>query len=256
MPDIATTEALMVYMINLFSERFPQSAILKGGMGLRLLDCPRMTNDLDYIFVPYKSKKDVVGNIRTVLDSVDGLNYTYSLNLKCLRIKISFGDLRTQIEINVAEQCPATSLSSASLARKNGMLARTILVVRYDNAMANKLAAWNERRLVRDLYDLYFYFAIAGVMPNLEVLKQRLKRVASTPRNKNPRNMTMQQLIEKLRSAVSALSPVDMLEIADYLPTSELAGLDIKLRAQLTHLCARLESATKDATPGSTGFRS
>jgi len=51
MPDIKTTEDLMLFLINLFGEKYPQSAILKGGMALRLLDCPRFTNDLDYIFI-------------------------------------------------------------------------------------------------------------------------------------------------------------------------------------------------------------
>lgn len=31
MPDITTVEGLMMLLINTFSERFPQSAILKGG---------------------------------------------------------------------------------------------------------------------------------------------------------------------------------------------------------------------------------
>jgi hypothetical protein len=28
-------------------------------MELRLLDCPRYTNDLDYVFIPFASKKEV-----------------------------------------------------------------------------------------------------------------------------------------------------------------------------------------------------
>jgi len=46
MSNIETTEELMLFLIHLFGENFPQSAILKGGMTLRLLDSPRYTNDL------------------------------------------------------------------------------------------------------------------------------------------------------------------------------------------------------------------
>ena len=72
MADINTVEELMLFIINLFGEHFPQSAILKGGMALRLLDCPRFTNDLDYVFIPYKSKNDIVDDVCKLLDSVDG----------------------------------------------------------------------------------------------------------------------------------------------------------------------------------------
>ena len=38
MADIGNNEDLMLFLINLFGQKFPQSAILKGGMALRLLD--------------------------------------------------------------------------------------------------------------------------------------------------------------------------------------------------------------------------
>ncbi len=237
MPDIVTVEGLMIFLINTFSERFPQSAILKGGMCLRLLDCPRLTNDIDYVFIPYKSKKDILENVFAVLDEIEGLTYEYSLNSKCLRIRIRYGELATQIEINVAEECPSTSVSTVGLARSFGFLGRVVLVVSYDVAMANKLAAWNERVLTRDLYDLYFLYTMVQVMPNMNVLEKRLQKVASTPRNKNPRQMTCEQLVSKLRDRLSALSAKDMLDLADYLPTNEIQGLEAKIRVQLLQLC-------------------
>ncbi len=242
MPDIATVEGLMIFLINTFSEKFPQSAILKGGMCLRLLDCPRLTNDIDYVFIPYSSKKDILKSVLAVLDGIEGLTYKYSMNSECLRIRVQYGDLLTQIEANVAKECSATSITTVGVARQHGLLGRIVQITSYDVAMANKLAAWNERVLVRDLYDLYFYYAMVQAMPNLDVLEKRLQKVASTPRNKNPRQMTLEQLVSKLRNALTSLSSKDMLELADCLPGAELQGLETKIRVQLLQLCDALSS--------------
>lgn len=241
MPEITTNEGLMIFLINLFAEKFPQSAILKGGMSLRLLECPQLTNDIDYIFIPFKSKKDIVAEIISLLDEIENLDYQYSLNSKCLRIKISYGEFATQIEANVAMECPTTSISTTSIARENGLLGQVVQVVSYETAMANKLAAWNERHLVRDLFDLYFYYSRVRVMPDTTVLRERLKKISSNLRNKNPKSMTLMQLIGKLKKRLESLSADDMLEIADYMPSDELSGLEIKIRTQLLQLCSQLE---------------
>ena len=238
MPDITSMEGLMVFLINTLAEKFPQSAILKGGMCLRLLDCPRLTNDIDYVFVPYRSKKDILKHLSAVLDGIEGLSYEYSMNSKCLRFRIRYGELSTQLEANVAEEYPATSLSTVSISRQQGLLGQVVQVSRYDVSMANKLAAWNERGLVRDLYDLYFLFAMVKVKPNMAILEKRLQRVGSTPRNRNPKRMTIDNLLVKLRNRLASLSAADITrELSDYLPTNELQGLEIKIRTQLMQLC-------------------
>ena len=155
---------------------------------------------------------------------------------------MQYGELLTQIEANVAKECSATSVSTVGLARKSGLLGRIVQITSYDVAMANKLAAWNERLLVRDLYDLYFYYAMVQAMPNLNVLEKRLQKVASTPRNKNPKQMTVEQLVSKLRDRLASLSSEDMLELSDYLPGDERQGLETKIRAQLLLCCDALSS--------------
>jgi predicted nucleotidyltransferase component of viral defense system len=242
MPDITTVEGLMIFLINTFSEKFPQSAILKGGMCLRLLDCPRLTNDIDYVFIPYTSKKDILKSVLDVLDEIDGLTYEYSMDSKCLRIRVQYGELTTQIEANVAEECSATSVSTVALARQFGLLWRVVLNTSYDVSMANKLVAWNERLLVRDLYDLYFFYAMVRAMPDINILEKRLQNVVSTPRNKNPKQMTLEQLVSKLHDRLVSLSLEDMLELTDYLPHDELQGLETKIRVQLLQFCDDLSS--------------
>ena len=73
MIEAKTQQSLMVWLINFIADKFGNSAILKGGMELRLLDCPRFTNDLDFIFVPYSSKKDVSKIVIEALNKVPDL---------------------------------------------------------------------------------------------------------------------------------------------------------------------------------------
>lgn len=49
----ATREGLMVWVMHRFARALGEQAVIKGGMALRLLDSPRSTNDIDYVFVPY-----------------------------------------------------------------------------------------------------------------------------------------------------------------------------------------------------------
>ena len=240
MADINNVEELMLFLINLFGDNFPQSAILKGGMALRLLDCPRFTNDLDYVFIPYKSKNDIVDDVCRLLDGIDGLAYTYNLNSKCFRIKINYNNILTQVEINVAKDCLSVPASTESLAIATTQLSRIVRIMDYRVSMAHKLAAWNERRLVRDLYDLNFYYSFLKVLPNEEILNERLKKVASTRTNKNPKSMSIEQLIERLHSALLALSPEDINELSDYIAVENLAGLDVRLRVNLLKFCDEL----------------
>ena len=206
MPDIKTVEGLMIFLINTFSEKFPQSAILKGGMCLRLLDCPRLTNDIDYVFIPYSSKKDILHGVLAVLDEINGLSYEYSINSKCLRIRVQYGELRTQIEANVAEEYPATSLSTTAISRQQGLLGRIVQVASYDVAMANKLAAWNERRLPRDLYDIYFLSARLKAECDTAILDQRLQAMCSRlPRQRAKKSISRADFVVQLREAVETL---------------------------------------------------
>jgi hypothetical protein len=46
-------------------------------------------------------------------------------------------------------------------------------------ALSHKLAAWNERRLLRDLYDAYFLYKMVGVLPDKKILMRRLAKVDS-----------------------------------------------------------------------------
>jgi len=46
-------QELLAQILDLFAQRFDKHAVLRGGMVLCILGCERLTNDLDYVFIPF-----------------------------------------------------------------------------------------------------------------------------------------------------------------------------------------------------------
>jgi hypothetical protein len=112
-----------------------------------------------------------------------------------------------------------------------------------DCALAHKLAAWNERRLLRDLYDVYFLSARLGAAPDLRVLDRRLAKIESRlPRLVKRRRMSRAELAAELRTAATAIDERALRdELAPVLPAAELAGLSPRIRAAVVRQAERLE---------------
>ena len=196
---LTETEKLMLTVMNLFADRFRAHAILKGGMELRLVDCPRYTNDIDYVFVPYTSKNDIKDIVANTLKEIRNAAVSVSVHSTCIRYRIERNKTGIQIEINVAEECQSEPLSTGSLALKENMPPRVIRGMRFDIALAHKLAAWNERELVRDLYDASFMSNTFGTNPDVETLRKRLMHITYRQKTKNrPRSMTMAEFVDIL----------------------------------------------------------
>lgn len=79
-------EKLLAIALDKIAESFDRKAILRGGMVLRLLGSSRFTNDLDYAFSPYSSKKEIVSKLLYCLEQIDGASLEHSINSQCLRI--------------------------------------------------------------------------------------------------------------------------------------------------------------------------
>lgn len=238
----ATPDSLMVWILHRFADVFSHHAILKGGMSLRLLDSPRYTNDLDFVFVPYRSKNDVKDGIQAVLEEIEDAEVTLTLHSKMLRANVQVDAAHVQVEVNVAEQTRSESASTQALARTVGVLPRLIRVMAQDVAMAHKLAAWNERRLLRDLYDVYFYRARLRILPDPDTLKARLSNVNSRlPSLKKTRKMSRPQLVAALAAAVDEIEQNAIhLELGAVLNDEEQAGLAQRMQAVLRELAEQL----------------
>ena len=95
-----------------FASLFDQHAILRGGMALRLLDSPRSTTAIDYVFVPYTSKREVKDLIEEAMAGLVDASVEISLHSKMIRARVRVDDAQIQIEINVATQCPAIPMAT------------------------------------------------------------------------------------------------------------------------------------------------
>jgi predicted nucleotidyltransferase component of viral defense system len=247
MIDIDSPEGLMVWLMNYLADTFGNSAILKGGMELRLLDCPRHTNDIDYVFVPFSSKKDICERILHALGQVPGLRVEHSLNSKCLRCICEYQGMRAQIEVNVANQCESQELTTATLAREHNQQGRIVRGMRFDVALSHKIAAWNERGLIRDLYDCAFMADVLSVRPHIETLEYRLaKSEIRAGRTTKKISMSIPDLIDKINNTISLLTPraVEQ-QLQDFLSPEHLPGIEKKIRIGIRKLLDYLEEAVR-----------
>lgn len=227
-PDIntATNSSIMLWIMHKFSVVFKDHAILKGGMQLMLLSSHRATNDLDYVFSPFKSKKDVEMDIESILGELDGAKIEKTMHSKTGRFIISFGKANVQIEFNVSLQTKSEALSTQQLANTVGALPKVIRVMASDVALSHKLAAWNERRLLRDLYDVHFWHSIIGATPDIETLDQRLSSINSRlPKLKSKKKMSLVELCDELERALANLDESTFLnQLEPLIPKEHIDG--------------------------------
>lgn len=106
-------------------------------------------------------------------------------------------------------------------------------------ALSNKLAAWNERGIARDLYDIYFLVR-SGVSPDLGSLAKRLDHISYPKGVKGPKRMTMDEFLAKLDKAVAVLTEEDLDGLRDILPSDELVGLDRRIRSIVRDLVEKI----------------
>jgi predicted nucleotidyltransferase component of viral defense system len=231
-------EALLAEILELFAIKFDKHAVLRGGMVLRLLESPRMTNDLDYVFIPYKSKKDIKDDVLKALSEIDNCKISHSLNSKCLRVIISKEDLTVQVEIKTAMNYITETLSTEPLAKLYNQNRRIIPVVDSSVALADKLAAWLERRLVRDLFDIQFFLNM-GVKPDSETLNKRLKKPLYSKLVKPMKisaPVPAEDFFDFLKEKVENLTQEEVDdEMISTLTDEDRAGLALKIKAVITN---------------------
>ena len=236
---VAQEQALIARVLDVFAQRFGKRAVLRGGMVLRILGSPRFTNDLDYVFVPYKSKKDIVSGVIECLRPIAGAKISYSINSKCLRVVLTVAQVTIQIEAKVAMTVRTAMASTRLFSRQFSLPPRMVCIMEHSVALANKLAAWNERRLIRDLYDIWFFLQM-GIVPDRETMESRLRNPSYSRLIKEAdcfAGTTPADFYEFIRQRDSKLTDAEIEEsLSDYLPPEETKGLAMQFSAALTKL--------------------
>ncbi len=153
---------------------------------------------------------------------VEGLKFESTLNSKALRIVVDFGGQSAQIEINTEQECPSIAMSSSLLTTPYGRPARIVRIMEPGVSFAHKIAAWNERELMRDLYDIYQYESLFKSTPRVNILLPRLKKARSY------RNIvaakSLEALVEKLRQVADNMTEDSFAELVPLLDTGAVAG--------------------------------
>lgn len=245
--DLITNDVLMLWIIHEFSEAFREHALLKGGMQLLLLSSDRSTNDLDYVFTPFTSKKAVEPSIDAILSKVPGAKVEKSFHSNSGRYQIEVGRAQVQIEYNVAESVPSTTVTTQLLANRVGALPRVIRVMSSDVAFAHKLAAWNERRLIRDAYDCYYWYTNVGAMPSFQVLEVRLNNINSRlPYLKKTKKMPIEKFLDQLEESIEEMTERNFLDQLRPLMASEkIEGLFPIFRTKMKEMIGKLRALSK-----------
>ncbi len=242
---------LMVFMMKAISEKFRSQAIIRGGMALYLLNSKRYTNDLDYAFVPFKSKKDILKPLLELLDSIENLKYQYELNSQCLRVSLDYQGFKSQLEIKTYSHLKSMAISTEALPEIK-MPSFIVRIADLEWSLSNKIAAWLERRLAKDLYDIYYLYTFLNVRPDLQILNKRLKKIEFARNLKNAKtSLSLVEFIELLRKEVINLNPQKLKnELGDYFTKQELLGIELKITIALNSICEYLETSIrhKDST--------
>lgn len=245
MDNIRTQEDLQIFLIHFLGKIFPQNAILKGGMAMKLLlNCPRYTNDLDYIFVPFKSRKPVLKQLCEALSTVDFLTITAThQHSSTFVIEIQTNtepEISAAIEFNVQLECNRVPVSTRRLALIIQQPGQLVNVTNPQEAMAHKIAAWLERDLMRDLYDIYF-FVQSGFSPDKKTLEDRLSNINNlNKRRKLPKKMEIGDLAELLKKRLLALTDSEIDTLGAILPQDEIILLKTQLKPTLNRLADHL----------------
>ena len=232
-------DELLAKTIDIITEKFGAKAILRGGMVLKALGSIRYTNDVDYVFVPYKSKNEIVKDLVECLNKIPNSEISYSLNSKCLRIKIKVEDTMIQVEAKVAKKMNTEFITNKLISYEHNLPVRIIPIVNHSISMANKLAAWNERRLIRDVYDIWFFIQM-GVSADQEILKKRLIKPIYS-RTVKPeeyfKGVSINEFYEFIRGYVNSINDNQIEEqLGDYLLPKEIVGLSLMFKAAFVKL--------------------
>ncbi len=246
----ATADGLFLWVMHRFAEEFDHQAMLKGGMALRLLESPRSTTDIEYVFVPRDSKREVGTLVERVLAGLDEARVEVAVHSKMVRATVHLDEAAIQVEATVAPECPSLPMATGEFARSLGHPSQVVPVMHFDLALADKLAAWNERRLLRDLYDVYFLAARLGAHPDLDRLDRRLGKVESRiPELRQRKRMSRADLAAELHATLLRLDDERVARgLGPLLPPADMAGLAVRIRAAVSGVAEVLAAGDSTKT--------
>ena len=239
---MANTEEFLARLIGYLAEDFKNQLILKGGMLLRLLNSPRLTQDLDYCWIRTKKRSLLAQEIKKSLGAREGIEIS-DLKINSRGIFIDLLDKgsgqRAKIEVSVvqATHLPPQPMSTAPLTDRYSLQTYVISVMDFAEALSHKIAAALERDLIRDLYDLAQLEPLTPFDP--ATLKDRLSHLEI--RRAKPRVVSCKEAADLLQQKANRLTKAQVVEeLSATLPKEKLAGLETVIRASVHRIIQKI----------------
>lgn len=228
-------ERALLSMISEISNYFGNQAILKGGMSLRLLGIPRSTIDVDFVFQPYKSRNEIKKPLMKFLEKICDEKPVGQIDSRTFQIRCRYQEIDILIESSVSEKIAFETISTGDVALSLGIEPCIIPIVAGPIAFSNKLGAWFERRLTRDLYDIYIYRSVLEIEPDERVLIDRIQNPSFTKKVKSkPKLKSINEFISFLQEAVREISPQQIEEdLEGIVDKLYLPGLGHKIKVTI-----------------------
>lgn len=238
-------EEMLVRIIHALSEKFRAHLVLKGGMLLRLLNCPRSTQDVDYVWLSTESKKVLGKAIEEVLRSMPEITITtVNLNSRGIFIDVAATeapDILAKIEIDVKPtlNLPSEGISTVALANQYALAGRIVSTVALSEAFANKIAATLERDVARDLYDLSQFEPLCHY--DLTTLQKRLAKIEIN--RAKPKVISFVDASAIMKQKMEGITESTLAQtLYPLLPENQRQGLVPIIRAAVARIAQRLES--------------
>lgn len=243
------TEEIIAKVLSQLADVFKNQLILKGGVLLRLLNSPRSTRDLDYVWIRTKKRNLFGEEVKKSLNEINGISVTdIQSNSRGVFIEIQDQSSRQKVKIEISVVAstglPPKPISTAVLAKLYNLKTQVIAAMDPSEAFSHKIAAALERNLVRDLYDLSQMEPLTPFDP--KTLEERLSRLEIS--RAKPRHVAFEEAANLLQKKLDQLSQKKIeTELFGVIPDDQFPGLDLIIRATVSRIIQRLK--VMSATP-------
>lgn len=240
-------EEFLATLMNFLAEKYKNQLILKGGMLLRLLNSPRETQDLDYVWIRTKKRTLFAEEIKTALEKLPDIKVVDVLsNSRGIFISVmdQNSNLKAKLEISVikALNLSPKPLTTSALSHPYALRPQVVATMDLAEALSHKIAAALERDLVRDLYDLMLMEPLTSF--DEKTLRERLARLEI--RRAKPRSVSPQEAARLLREKINALTEGRLRdELSALLPKEPLQGMKMVLVASVSRIIQKIEVLIK-----------
>ena len=158
-------EVELIFLKALFESKISDALVFKGGTALRLIyNSPRFSEDLDFSLTSAVNSRDFKTIITKIIKSDSRFSLTdlaskYYTHLAEIRIKEAWQNLAFSLKIEVSkrsEKIKAADFTNLLAKSPATNLMVTTKVYTLEKIFADKLRMLGERKMPRDIFDLWF----------------------------------------------------------------------------------------------------